>query len=121
MLFTTGNVKKRTVNPLSKETILKIQEAEAQAKEIREAAHARARELYAQTQEQSEADRIALEQATERELREKLDDMRTRSEEIVQRSMEIAKAEAEQMNKLAKTHLEEAVKAVVWGIREQCQ
>ena len=106
---------------MSKETIQKIQEAEAQAKEIREAAHARARELYAQTQEHSEADRIAIEQETQRELREKLDDMRTRSEEIVQRSLDVAKAEAEQMNKLAKAHLEEAVKAVVWGIREQCQ
>lgn len=106
---------------MSKETILKIKEAEAKAKEIRDAAHVRARELYAETQQKSEADRIALEQETERELRERLDDMRTRSEEIVARSLEVAKAEAEQMNNLAKTHLEEAVKAVVWGIREQCQ
>ncbi len=106
---------------MSKESILKIQEAEAQAKEIREAAHARAREMYALVEKQSEADRIALEQATERELREKLDDMSARSQEIVERSLDVAKAEAEQMNQLAKTHMEEAVKAVVWGIREQCQ
>lgn len=106
---------------MSKESILKIQETEAQAKEIREAAQVRAREMYVLVEQQSEADRVALETATERELREKLDDMRTRSQEIVQRSLEAAKAEAEQMNQLAKTHMEEAVKAVVWGIREQCQ
>lgn len=106
---------------MSKETILKITEAEAQARQIREAALVRAREMYAEVQTQSEADRIALEQQTERELREKLENMRRRSEQIVQKSQENAKAEAEQMNHLAKTHLEEAVKAVVWGIREQCQ
>lgn len=106
---------------MSKESILKIQEAEAQAKEIREAAQTRAREMYALVEKQSESDRIALEMATERELREKLDDMSARSQEIVERSLEVAKAEAEQMNQLAKTHMEEAVKAVVWGIREQCQ
>lgn len=120
-LATDGNHNKRTVKPLSKESIQKICEAEEQAKLIREQAQARAREMYAETQEKSEADRIELEQRTERELRETLDSMRKRSEEILQRSLEEAQKNAEQMNKLAKTHMEEAVKAVVWGIREQCQ
>ena len=49
---------------MSKESIQKICEAEEQAKLIREQAQARAREMYAETQEKSEADRIELEQVT---------------------------------------------------------
>jgi len=106
---------------LSKETILKITEAEAQAKQILDAANERARELYAETQVKSQEDRELIEQRTEKELREKLDDMQHRSEEILQRSLESSKKEAELMNKAAEAHMEEAVKAIVWGIVEQCQ
>lgn len=106
---------------MSKETIQKITQAEAQAKEILDAAHQRARALYAETEQKSIEDREQLEQITEQELRRKLEEMRIRSEELLQKGMETAQRDAKIMNKMAELHMEEAVKAIVWGITEQCQ
>lgn len=86
-----------------------------------EAAQQRARALYAETEQKSNEDRERIEQETESKLRRMLDDMQGRSQEILKRSQEGAQKDAEKMNKLAETHMEEAVKAIVWGIMEQCQ
>jgi vacuolar-type H+-ATPase subunit H len=109
------------VKPLSKESIRKITDAEEKAKEIVEAAKERAKAMYAETEQKSKEDREQLEAETEQKLRQMLDEMRAQSEEILRRSSESAKKEAENMNKLAEFHMEEAVKAIVWGIKEQCQ
>ena len=106
---------------MSKETIQKITQAEQEAREILEAANQRARALYGETEQKSNEDREQLEKETEQRLRAMLEDMQKRSEEILSRSRESAQKEAEQMNKLAEKHMEEAVKAIVWGIMEQCQ
>ena len=106
---------------MSKETIQKITQAEQEARDILEAANQRARALYAETEQKSNDDREQVEKETEQRLRAMLDDMQKRSEEILSRSRESAAQDAEQMNKLAETHMEEAVKAIVWGIMEQCQ
>ena len=113
--------RKRTVKPLSKESIRKITQAEQEAREIVEAARARAKALYAETEQKSNEDRKQLEQETELRLRKMLDDMQAKSREILQRSSEGAQKDAERMNKMAELHMEEAVKAIVWGIKEQCQ
>ncbi len=113
--------RKRTVKPLSKESIRKITQAEQEAREIVEAARARARALYAETEQKSVEDREQLEQETALRLRNMLDEMQAKSQEILQRSSESAQKDAERMNKMAELHMEEAVKAIVWGIREQCQ
>lgn len=106
---------------MSKETIRKITDAEEKAREIVEAANQRAKALYAETEQKSKEDRERLEQETAQRLRLMLDDMRAQSEEILRRSSESAQKEAERMNKMAEFHMEEAVKAIVWGIKEQCQ
>ena len=106
---------------MSKETILKITQAEAQAAEIIEAAKERAQAMYAETEQKSNEDRERIEQKTQSSLRAMLDDMQSRSELILQRSLESAQQDAESMNHMAELHMEEAVKAIVWGIMEQCQ
>lgn len=113
--------RKRMVNPLSKETIRKITDAEEKAREIVEAANQRAKAMFAETEQQSRQDREQLEAETMQRLRKMLDEMRAQSEEVLRRSSESAKKEAERMNKMAEFHMEEAVKAIVWGIKEQCQ
>ena len=113
--------RKRTVKPLSKESIRKITQAEQEAREIVEAARARAKALYAETEQKSVEDREQLEQETALRLRNMLDEMQAKSQAILQRSGESAQRDAERMNKMAELHMEEAVKAIVWGIREQCQ
>ena len=106
---------------MSKETIRKITDAEEKAREIVEAVNQRAKALYAETEQKSKEDRERLEQETAQRLRLMLDNMRAQSEEILRRSSESAQKEAERMNKMAEFHMEEAVKAIVWGIKEQCQ
>ncbi len=113
--------RKRTVKPLSKESIRKITQAEQEAREIVEAARARAKALYAETEQKSTEDREQLEAQTEQRLRKMLEEMQAHSQEILQRSSEGAQKDAERMNKMAELHMEEAVKAIVWGIKEQCQ
>ena len=106
---------------MSKESIRKITQAEQEAREIVEAAQARAKAMYAETEQKSIEDREQLEQQTEQRLRNMLDEMQAKSQDILQRSSESAKHDAENMNRLAEFHMEEAVKAIVWGIKEQCQ
>lgn len=106
---------------MSKQTIQMITEAEAQAAEIIREARRRADVLYAETEQKSREDREQIEQDTQLRLRKMLEDMKAKSEEILKRSSESAQREAESMNKLAEFHMEEAVKAIVWGITEQCQ
>jgi vacuolar-type H+-ATPase subunit H len=109
------------VKPLSKESIRKITEAEDKAREIIEQANQRAKAMYAETEQKSKEDREQLEAETEQRLRKLLEDMRAHSEGILRRSSENAQKDAENMNKMAEFHMEEAVKAIVWGIKEQCQ
>ena len=106
---------------MSKESIRKITDAEEKAKEIVEAAKERAKAMYAETEQKSKEDREQLEAETEQRLRKLLEDMRAHSEGILRRSSENAQKDAENMNKMAEFHMEEAVKAIVWGIKEQCQ
>ncbi len=106
---------------MSKESIRRITQAEDQAREIIEQANQRAKALYAETEQKSKEDREQLEAQTEQRLRQMLDNMQAQSQEILQRSSESAQKEAERMNKMAEFHMEEAVKAIVWGIKEQCQ
>lgn len=106
---------------MSKESIRKITQAEQEAREIVEAAQARAKAMYAETEQKSNEDREQLEQETAQRLREMLSQMQAQSEEILRRSSESAQKDAERMNSMAELHMEEAVKAIVWGIREQCQ
>ena len=106
---------------MSKESIRKITQVEAEARQIVEAAQQRARTMYAETEQKSNEDREQLEKQTEQRLRAMLNEMQAKSQEILQRSSEIAQKDAENMNKLAEFHMEEAVKAIVWGIKEQCQ
>ena len=113
--------RKRTVKTLSKETMTKIAQVEAQAAQILEEAKERARAMSAETEQKCNEDRERIEAETELRLRRMLDDMQKRSTEILERSRESAQKEADEMNRKAEFRMEEAVKAIVWGILEQCQ
>lgn len=106
---------------MSKETMTKIAEVEAQALQIVEDAKSRARAMSAETEQRCTEDRERIEAETDLRLRKMLDDMQKRSTEILEKSRESAQKEADEMNKKAEFRMDEAVKAIVWGILEQCQ
>ena len=106
---------------MSKETMTKIAQVEAQALQIVEDAKARARAMFSETEQKCNEDRERIEAETDIRLRQMLDDMQMRSTQILERSRESAQKEADEMNKKAEFRMDEAVKAIVWGILEQCQ
>ncbi len=106
---------------MSKEIMTRITEVEAQALQIVEDAKARARAMSAETERKCNEDRERIEAETNLRLRRMLDDMQKRSTEILEKSRESAQKEADDMNKKAEFRMDEAIKAIVWGILEQCQ
>lgn len=106
---------------LSKETILKIKEAEEQAAQIRASAYAQAKARIAETErlgkrlcEQTEAS------ATE-ENTKKLELIREKAGETVLNARETAEAEAKEGYSSAGLNMREAIRYIIGGITEQCQ
>ncbi len=106
---------------MSKETILKIKEAEEQAESIRANASAQAKARIAETErlgkrlcEQTEA------RATE-ENEKKLELIRQKANETVLHSKETAEAEARESHSSAGLNMREAIRYIIGGITEQCQ
>ena len=106
---------------LSKETISKIKETEAQARRIRtdaeEEAKARVRRAEADGQRSFER---AEEQAIKQN-KEKLRIAKARADEVMKKAEESAQTDADAMREAAEFNMREAVRAIIAGVREQCQ
>ncbi|MBQ7376341.1 MAG: hypothetical protein IJW52_05620 [Clostridia bacterium] len=106
---------------MSKEIILKIKEAEAEAQKIRNDASAEAVERVRRAEaegrklcEKAEADAAKVN-------REKLAITAERADDLVGRAKEDAQKEAEELRESAEFNLREAVRLIVAGVYEQCQ
>jgi vacuolar-type H+-ATPase subunit H len=106
---------------LSKEIILKIKEAEAEAQKIRSdaAAEAAQRIRRAELEGKKLCDKAEADAA--RVNREKLGITAERADELVARAKEDASKEAEELRESAEFNLREAVRLIVAGVYEQCQ
>ena len=106
---------------MSKEMILKIQNAEAEAQKIRMEALDQVKEKI----RRAEADgknlcRQAQADAT-RTNEEKLQLTREKAEELLARSRREAEAQAKLLLKAGEPYVKDAVKMIIGGVMEQCQ
>ncbi len=106
---------------MSKETIFKIREAEAEAERILAEAEAEAKRMLADARENAER----LCGATEREISEELNQMteqiRVKTLEHVSRVTEEANAEADALEEQVKLTRRAAEKIVIGGLEAKCR
>lgn len=106
---------------MSKQVIEEIREAEAKAAKVRHAAAEKAAAMRAAVEAQGKAQSEEVLRVTESECRESLAEIERRAERLIARKRTEAEAEAAAQCEAARAHMNEAVKAVVWGIVEKCQ
>lgn len=106
---------------MSKEMILKIQNAEAEAQKIRMEASEQAKERirHAETAgkllcRKAEAEAIRINE-------EKLQLTREKADDLLARSRREAEAQAKLLMKAGEPYVKDAVKMIIGGIMEQCQ
>lgn len=106
---------------MSKEIILKIKDAEAEAVRIRNDAseEAAARIRRAETEGKRLCDRAEADAAKVN--REKLNITAQRAEELLKRAKESSDAEAQALREEAEFNLREAVRFIIAGVQKQCQ
>ncbi len=106
---------------MSKEIILKIKEAEAEAQKIRSDAsdEAASRIRRAEAEGKKRCERAEAEASAVN--REKLNITSDRADELLKRAKESADAESEALREAAEFNLREAVRFIIAGVREQCQ
>ena len=106
---------------MSKEIILKIKEAEAEAQKIRNDAadEATARIRRAEIEGKKRCDKAEAEAAAIN--REKLNITSDRANELLKRAKDSAEAEAVALRESAEFNLREAVRFIIAGVEEQCQ
>lgn len=106
---------------MSKEIILKIKEAEAEAQKIRSDAadEAAARIRRAETEGKRRCDKAEADAAAIN--REKLNITSGRADELLRSAKESADAEVAAFKASAEFNLREAVRFIISGVEEQCQ
>lgn len=113
--------RKRTVNFLSKEVISKIKSAETAAATVRANAQVKAQEMTAEAEKRGKSLCETTERNTSAELKAMLEQIRTKSDELLEKSRADAQKDARAVEMSAKLHMNMAVKLIVWGIIEKCQ
>ena len=106
---------------MSKEAIMKIREAEAEASRIRAEAEDAAR---AKIEENAKSCAARAEEgiaATDASLKIKLSSVRERAESLIEQSRQEASEDLESMEAEARSHMREAVKIIVWEMYDSCQ
>ena len=106
---------------MSKETILKIREAEKAAEDIRAAAHTEAKtRINAAEQKGKRLCEQTEKKATEENAR-KLELISQKADEMILRTKSSAQKDANDSSDAAGSHLREAVRYIIGGIMEECQ
>lgn len=106
---------------MSKEIILKIKEAEAEAQKIRSDAALEAAERVRRAEIEGKKLCEKAENDAARVNREKLGITAERADDLVARAKENAAAEADALRESAEFNLREAVRLIIAGVNEQCQ
>lgn len=106
---------------MSKEMILKIQNAEAEAQRIRLGAAEEAKERIRNAESVGKLLCRQAETQTIQSNEEKLRLTREKADELLARSRREAEAQAKLLMKAGEPYLQDAVKMIVGGIIEKCQ
>ncbi|MBQ8140311.1 MAG: hypothetical protein IJ038_01265 [Clostridia bacterium] len=106
---------------MSKETILKIKEAEEQADGIRNAASAEAKRRVSATEAKGKKLCEETELRVTDENKKKLELIRKKADDMILHTKETAEEEARESSNAAGLHLREAVRYIIGGIMEECQ
>lgn len=106
---------------MSRETILKIKEAEAAADKIRVAAETEAKARIKEAEAKGKALCAETEARVSAENEKKLELIRAKADEMINTHKETAKEDSKAVTDAASLHLREAVRYIIGGIMEQCQ
>lgn len=106
---------------MSKELILKIKEAEAQAERIRAEAQEEAKARVRKAEEDGKKFCENAETRANKENKQKLSVARERANGVLDKAREDAAAEAAAMREAAEFNMREAVRLIIAGVNEQCQ
>ncbi len=106
---------------MSKQALLHIREAEAEATAIREAAEQKARLLVEQNEKQCAEQAENAINATDASLKVKLTSVRQRADALIEQSRREASEDVVAMETEARDHMRDAVKLIVWEMFDSCQ
>lgn len=106
---------------MSKEAIMKIREAEAEASRIRAAAEEEARAKIEENAKDCAARAEEAISATDAALKVKLSSVKERAEALIEQSRKEASDDLAAMEAEARGHMREAVKIIVWEMYDSCQ
>ena len=106
---------------MSKEMILKIQNAEAEAQKIRMEALEQAKERIRHAENEGKMLCRKAEAESIRINEEKLKLTREKADELLARSRREAEAQAKLLLKAGEPYVKDAVKMIIGGMMEQCQ
>ncbi len=106
---------------MSKDVILKIKAAEEEAAKIRADAENAAKEKVRNAHELGKLLCENTEEEATRVNGEKIRLTSEKADELLKRGREDSTAEAQELTKACMPHMEDAVKAIIGGIFEQCQ
>ena len=103
---------------MSQSAIEKITEAEEQAEVLCRVAEERATEMRAEMERKAKEHLEAVERTATAQKEEKLLQTRELTRALIQKKRGEAEAEAKEAEKRARERMDEAVRAIVWGIVE---
>ena len=106
---------------MTKDAISAICEAESQAEVLCRVAEEKATEMKNKIQQEGNAHCAQVEKQTTAEYDAELEEISKHVRRLTEKKREEAEREAEALAERARTHMDEAVKSIVWGIIEKCQ
>lgn len=106
---------------MSKEAIMRVQEAEAEAAAIRAAAEQTAKERIEENEKRCAAEAEKAINGTDAVLRHKLETVRKRADALVEQSRQEAAEEMQTIETETRSRMKDAVKLIVWEIFDSCQ
>ncbi len=106
---------------MTQEAISAIRQAEEQAEVLCRVAEEKATEMRSKIKQEGEAHCASVERETTAEYAEELTAITARAKRLTAKKQQEAEEEAEALAERARTHINEAVKLIIWGIVEKCQ
>jgi phage gp29-like protein len=106
---------------LSKESISRVRQAELEAARIRDEAQTKARKTVEESQRICAEEAAAHTEATARELNARLEDVRKKTEALVERSRSEAGEDGAALEAEANEKMQEAVRTIVGEMFSACQ
>lgn len=106
---------------MTKDAIGAIREAESQAEVLCRVAREKAAEMKSKIEQEGNAHCAEVEKQTAAEYTAELEEIGKHVRRLTEKKNEEAEREAQELAARARSHMDEAVKTIVWGIVEKCQ